>query len=80
MKVTKECNGKIYTYYHNGKKYRKSENDYKFACVVTFTQEGHCMYGQSMVVCLGNNESSVRSKGRFFRHYCDVKVVVIENN
>ena len=80
MKVTKEYNGKIYTYYHDGKKYRKSENDYKFACVATVTHEGHWMYGQSTVVCLGNNESCVRSRGRFYRHYCDVKVVVIENN
>ena len=78
-KIEKTFNGKRFTYLCNGKVYKHSTRDYKYACEATTRQaKGAISAGHEFILSLGNKaESTYNSMARFYRH-CDLEVVEIQ--
>lgn len=78
-RIEKTFNGKKYIYLCNGKFYRNSSRDYKYACVATTRKaKGAITEGKEIIISLGNKvDSTYNSYARFY-HQCDLEVVEIQ--
>ena len=73
MKTTKTFDGKKYHYFFNGKLFRNSTRNFKYACIATSRETGN-----SFMVSLGNDRlSTLKSMSHCYAHYCNLKVVEI---
>ena len=77
-KVEKIANGKKFNYLCNGKLFRTSTREYKYACIATTRiSKGAGIEGLERIISLGNNPvSTYNSYARFYKH-CDLEVVEI---
>ena len=70
MKITKTFDGKKYHYFFNGKLFRNSTRNFKYACIATSRETGN-----SFMVSLGNDkQSTLKSMAHCYAHYCDLEV------
>ena len=73
MKTTKTFDGKKYHYFFNGKLFRNSTRNFKYACIATSRETGN-----SFMVSLGNDkQSTLKSMAHCYAHYCDLEVVEV---
>lgn len=73
MKTTKTFDGKKYHYFFNGKLFRNSTRNFKYACIATSRETGN-----SFMVSLGNDKlSTLKSMAHCYAHYCDLEVVEV---
>ncbi len=77
--VTKTFNGKKYTYSINGRAYRQSTRDFKYACVaISRVAKGAASEGNEFIISLGNHyQSTYNSMARFYDH-CDLRIEEIK--
>lgn len=67
--ISKSFDGKKFNYFCNGKLYRKSTRDYRFACVASWEN------GFYKIISLGNKrESTYNSMAAYYRN-CKLEVV-----
>lgn len=73
MKTTKTFDGKKYHYFFNGKLFRNSTRNFKYACIATSRETGN-----SFMVSLGNDKlSTLKSMAHCYAHYCNLEVVEV---
>lgn len=72
--ITKTRKGDKMQYFCNGRLYRTSKRDYKYACVA-FDDAGNCS-----IISLGNNANSTYNSMATFYSHCNLKIFEIANS